>query len=213
MIIKVCGLKEPDNIRQIAAIQGIDLIGLIFYGPSPRYVDSPETAASVSSLINKKIVGVFVNESADEVVRKCADYQLSYIQLHGNETPEYLNLLRKRIPGTIKLIKAFSIRTADDLKPVNEYERFCEYFLFDTATSSYGGSGKSFDWSILHYYKGLTPFLLSGGIGPDSIESLLNFQHRMLAGLDLNSRFELLPGLKNISSISEFVQMIKSTGL
>lgn len=213
MIIKVCGLREPDNIRQVAAIPGIDLIGLIFYGRSPRYVNSSETAASVTSLISKKIVGVFVNESVDEVVSKCTDYQLSYIQLHGNETPEYLNLLRKRIPTTTKLIKAFSIREAEDLKPSNEYERFCEYFLFDTATIGYGGSGQSFDWSILQCYKGLTPFLLSGGIGPDSIESLLDFEHRMFAGLDLNSRFELLPGLKNISSLSEFVQKIKSTRL
>lgn len=213
MIIKVCGLREPGNIREVAAIPGIDLIGLIFYALSPRYVDSVETAASVSSLINNKIVGVFVNEPADEVVRKCTDYQLSYIQLHGNETPEYLNLLRKRIPADIKLIKAFSIRGAEDLKPANDYERFCEYFLFDTATAYYGGSGQSFDWSILQYYKGLTPFLLSGGIGPDSLESLLNFQHRMWAGLDLNSRFELFPGLKNISSLSEFVQKIKSSRL
>ena len=213
MIIKVCGLREPDNVRQVAAIPGIDLIGLIFYGGSPRYVDSTDTVAIVTSLINRKIVGVFVNDALDEVVRRCADYHLSYIQLHGNETPEYLNLLRIRIPATIKLIKTFSIHAAEDLKPTDEYEGLCEYFLFDTPTSGYGGSGQSFDWGILQFYKGLTPFLLSGGIGPDSFQSLMNFQHRMLAGLDLNSRFELLPGLKNITSLSEFVQKIKSTRL
>ena len=213
MIIKVCGLREPDNIREVAAIQGIDLIGLIFYERSPRYIDSKETVATIVSLKRMKIVGVFVNETSDEVIRKCADYQLSHIQLHGNETPEYLNLLRKRIPSNTKIIKAFSIHSTEDLKITKEYNGLCEYFLFDTATSGYGGSGQSFDWSILLNYKGLTPFLLSGGIGPDSVGSLLNFQHQMLAGLDLNSRFELLPGLKNISLLSEFVQKIKSTRL
>ncbi len=213
MIIKVCGLREPDNIRQVAAIQGIDLLGLIFYARSPRYVNSEKTAAEVAALNNKKIVGVFVNETLDEVVSKCADYHLDYIQLHGNETPEYLALLHKRIPATTKIIKAFSIRDAEDLKITKEYDRLCAYYLFDTATSGYGGSGQSFEWSILQSYKGLTPFLLSGGIGPDLVRSLLDFQHQMLAGLDLNSRFELLPGLKNIPLLSEFVQKIKFTGL
>lgn len=212
MIIKVCGLREPGNIRQVAAIEGIDLIGLIFYAPSPRYVDSADTAATIASLKNRKIVGVFVNEAMEEVVRKCAEYKLDYIQLHGNETPEYLSLLSKRIPA-VKMIKAFSIRMPEDIELTAGYEGLCEYFLFDTPSAGFGGSGHPFDWSILKHYKGSAPFLLSGGIGPDSIESLANFQHLMLAGLDLNSRFELQPGLKNVSLLSEFVQKIKSTRL
>lgn len=213
MIIKVCGLREPDNISRVAAIQGIDLIGMIFYARSPRFVDSAATAATVASLTDKKTVGVFVNEATEEVVMKCAEYQLDYIQLHGNETPDYLRLLSKRIPPAVRLIKAFSIHSADDLELTSGFEGLCEYFLFDTPSVGYGGSGHSFDWDILQYYNGLTPFLLSGGIAPDSTESLANFQHHMLAGLDLNSRFELQPGLKNVSLLTEFVQKIKSTRL
>lgn len=152
-----------------------------------------------------------MNETIDEVVHKCADYSLDYIQLHGNETPGYLNLLIKRIPVTVKLIKAFSIHTANDLDLTSGYEGLSEYFLFDTPSGSYGGSGYSFDWTILQHYKGAVPFLLSGGIGPDSFESLLNFRHPRLAGLDLNSKFELQPGLKNVILLSEFVQKIKLT--
>ncbi|HWS00731.1 MAG TPA: phosphoribosylanthranilate isomerase, partial [Prolixibacteraceae bacterium] len=162
---------------------------------------------------NTRVTGVFVNETVEEVVAKCEEYRLDYIQLHGNESPDYLNRLRKKINASVKLIKAFSIRTEEDLQATSGYEGLCEYFLFDTATGGYGGSGKSFDWSILQHYKGSAPFLLSGGIGPDSFEPLMNFQHPKLAGLDLNSRFELKPGLKNAPLLSEFIQKIKSTRL
>jgi phosphoribosylanthranilate isomerase len=213
MIIKVCGLREPGNIREVAAITGIDLIGLIFYAPSPRYVDSAETAAFVATLNNTRVAGVFVNETVEEVVAKCEEYRLDYIQLHGNESPDYLNRLRKKISASVKLIKAFSVRSEEDLQATSGYEALCEYFLFDTPTGGYGGSGKSFDWSILQHYKGSAPFLLSGGIGPDSLEPLMNFKHPKLAGLDLNSRFELKPGLKDAPLLSEFIQKIKSTRL
>jgi len=209
MLIKVCGLRDPDNIGQVTAMAAIDLIGLIFYAPSPRYVDSAETVAKVSSLTNKGVVGVFVNETPEEVVRKCALYRLGYIQLHGNETVAYLISLRKMVPANILFIKAFSIRTTEDLNLTSGYEGLCEYFLFDTPTSGYGGSGHSFDWSILQNYNGTTPFLLSGGIGTDSVGALTNFSHRLWAGVDLNSRFETAPGLKNVPLISEFVKQIK----
>ena len=210
MLIKVCGLRDPHNIKQVTEIQGVNLIGLIFYAPSARYVDSKETAAMVSSLKKKDVVGVFVDEAPDEVVRKCAQYELDYIQLHGNETPEYLISLQKRVPSTVKFIKAFSIRAEKDLLPTSGYEGLCKYFLFDTPTSGYGGSGRTFDWQVLQYYSGSTPFLLSGGIGPDSVDSLSDFHHRLWAGIDLNSRFEIAPGLKNIDLLKNFVQQINS---
>jgi phosphoribosylanthranilate isomerase len=210
MIIKVCGMRDPENIREVAAIRRIDLIGLIFYANSPRFVDSAETAYAITDIRKSGIVGVFVNEVPEIIVRKCAEYHLDYIQLHGNESPEYLNNIIKLLNGRVKIIKAFSIRAQEDLQPVSGYEDLCEYFLFDTPTTGYGGSGRSFDWKILQYYSGSTPFLLSGGIGPDSIEALGNFHHNMWEGLDLNSRFETAPGMKDIALISRFVHQLKS---
>ncbi len=213
MIIKVCGLREPNNVLDIASIQGIDLIGLIFYAKSPRYVDSKETAAAVSLCRKVKIVGVFVDESLAEIVRKCELYHLDYIQLHGNETPEFIVALKQEVATKIKFVKAFSIKSEEDLSASSAFEGLCEYFLFDTPTSGYGGSGRTFDWNVVQYYSGITPFLLSGGIGPDSIESLHNFHHRLWAGIDLNSRFEIAPALKNVPLLTNFIQQIKSKQL
>lgn len=209
MLIKVCGMREPGNIGQVAAISGIDLIGLIFYERSPRYVDSADTALYVASLTTVKVVGVFVNASPEEVAAKCMDYRLDYIQLHGIETPDYLISLREQLPDRVKIIKAIPIQNSEDLKRVSGYEGLCDYFLLDTKTSGYGGSGEAFDWSILQQYKGFTEFLLSGGIAPDSLEALSRFQHKLCAGVDLNSRFETAPGIKNIPLLKEFVQQLK----
>ena len=208
MIIKVCGLREPENIRKVAAIRKIDLIGLILYANSPRFVDSAETADTLTDIRKTGIVAVFVNEVPEIIVRKCAEYHLGYIQLHGNESPEYLIDITKLLHGRVKIIKAFSIRVEEDLQPISGYEGLCEYFLFDTPTTGYGGSGRTFDWNILQYYSGSTPFLLSGGIGHDSIESLRNFHHHLWAGVDLNSRFELEPGLKDVALIADFVKQL-----
>ena len=213
MLVKVCGLRDPENIQRVASIPGIDLVGLIFYPKSPRYVDSDATAEAVSRLTTVKVAGVFVNEEQEEVVRKTAQYHLGYVQLHGSETPEYLSALRKMLPAGIKLIKAFSIRTEADLLQTSGYETHCEYLLFDTPTSGYGGSGRSFDWSILQYYTGAIPFLLSGGIGPDSHETLHHFHHRLWAGIDLNSRFETAPAVKDAELLSCFIQNIKNQTL
>ncbi len=210
MIIKVCGLREPTNIEQVTAIEDVGLIGLIFYAQSPRYADSKETASMVSTLKNVGVVGVFVDETPDEVVRKCEQYQLDYIQLHGRETPDYLVSLQQMLPSNIQLIKAFPIRSEEDLQATSGYEGLCAYYLFDTPTFGYGGSGRSFDWKVLQHYTGSTPFLLSGGIGPDSIGSLANFQHKLWAGIDLNSKFETAPGLKDVGLLSRFVQQITS---
>lgn len=209
MLIKVCGLREPDNIRQVATIPGVDLIGLIFYAPSPRYVDSEEIAHLLPTLTTVKTVGVFVNETKEEVIRKCTLYRLNYIQLHGKEGPDYLSELQTLLPSRVKLIKAFSIHTEEDLLQTSGYEGLCEFFLFDTPTSGYGGSGRSFDWKILQYYSGTTPFLLSGGIGHDSLESLKHFHHQLWAGIDLNSRFETVPGVKDVALLSDFIQNIQ----
>ena len=210
MLVKVCGLRDPGNIRQVSAIQGVDLVGMIFYPHSPRFVDSQSTAQVVCSLTTVKVAGVFVNEIAEEVANKCEIYHLDYVQLHGSETPDYLTSLLNLLPSRVKLIKAFSVKTQEDLLSVSDFEGLCSYFLFDTPTSGYGGSGMSFDWHILQNYCGLTPFFLSGGIGSESLHLLKQFHHKRWAGIDLNSRFEIAPAQKNIPLLTDFVHQFKN---
>lgn len=210
MIIKVCGLREPGNMKEVTAIQGVTLAGLIFYDKSPRYVGLNENSSLLAELKIAEKVGVFVNELPEVIAEKCRVYRLGFVQLHGTETPGYLAELKKILPQEIKYIKAFSIGSEKDILETSKYEGLCEYFLFDTPSISYGGSGKTFDWGMLNCYKGSTPFLLSGGIGPESIGTIRNFKHRRFAGIDLNSRFESAPAIKNIELLSEFVQQLKS---
>lgn len=198
MIIKVCGMREAENIRQVELL-GIGMIGFIFYSKSPRYVDEmpgylPE---------NAKRVGVFVNESKEMVLTLADRFSLDYIQLHGNESPGYCASIKNAGLG---VIKAFPIDGIADLRNVDDYEGICDYYLFDTKThNKHGGTGKQFDWSVLYFYNGKTPFLLSGGINPFSACALKEFQHEALAGYDLNSRFESAPGVKNIGLLSSFL--------
>ena len=194
MIIKVCGMRDPENIREVAAL-GVDWIGLIFFARSPRRITNngqltidnggKRYSDCQLSIINYplKKVGVFVNTSFEELVETAAFFRLDYLQLHGNETPEDCHALQKR---GYSLIKAFQIATACDLEQTTNYEGRVDYFLFDTKCNSYGGSGKQFDWSVLEAYRGKTPFLLSGGIRPESAGAIRSFRHPRLAGIDLN---------------------------
>lgn len=207
MIIKVCGMREPENIRQVAGLD-IDWMGFIFYERSPRKItDGAERHDAVirtsASRPRLKRVGVFVNASPEEMMETAAVYQLDYLQLHGNETPDDCHALQKR---GYSLIKAFSVATADDLKRTSGYEGRADYFLFDTKCKGYGGSGKQFDWSVLEAYEGETPFLLSGGIRPESAEAIRRFCHPRFAGIDLNSGFEIEPGLKDTHQLENFIR-------
>jgi len=148
MKIKVCGMKHSGNISELALLP-IDYIGLIFYTKSPRYIDN----ASIPDTTQKK-VGVFVNSSKEYILAKIDQYNLDILQLHGNESPE----LCKELSKIKSVIKAFSISEVSDFEQTKDYEGSCDYFLFDTKTSHYGGSGKKFDWSVLDYYKGSTSF-------------------------------------------------------
>ena len=201
MIIKVCGMREAENIREVEALD-IDLIGFIFWPKSSRYVS--ERPAYLPT--NCKRVGVFVDEDI-EVVKKIAhDYALDYIQLHGQESPEYIQSLRSVCGDSIAtIIKAFNIATADDLAQTKPYEGLADYFLFDAKGKSVGGNGTKFEWSVLDNYHGPTPFILSGGIGPDDATSIRRFHHPRLAGIDLNSRFELAPSLKDVTALQKFL--------
>ena len=209
LIIKVCGMREAANIREIEAL-GIDWLGLIFWPKSSRYVsERPDYLPR-----NAKRVGVFVNETPDKIVSISRLYSLDYIQLHGQESISDINRLRQAIAdqgsATIppQLIKAFNIATVDDLKATKPYEGIADYFLFDTKGPSVGGNGTQFDWEVLNAYQGRTPFLLSGGIGPDDAERIQAFHHPQCIGIDLNSRFELSPGLKDVQKLKTFLQKI-----
>ncbi|TWP31433.1 phosphoribosylanthranilate isomerase [Apibacter muscae] len=207
MKIKVCGMKHPENIQQLIQLP-IDFMGLIFYSKSPRYVVelNPKHLSNLPSNIKK--VGVFVNAELQEVENRVKEYFLDYVQLHGKETVEYIKELRIKIPN-LRIIKAFSIAEIEDIEKTEEYEEVCDYLLFDTKTPQHGGSGKKFDWTILNNYKGETPFFLSGGISLEDTEEIQKIQHKKLYALDLNSKFELKPGLKDIKQLDKFLNKIK----
>ena len=206
-IVKVCGMRDADNIRQVEAL-GIDWMGFIFWPKSSRYV-----AEMPSYLPTKcKRVGVFVDASIGDVMTIAEQYQLDIIQLHGQESPSYITQLISHLSRlrNVKIIKAFNIATAIDFEATKRYEDYVDYFLFDTKGKSVGGNGEKFDWSVLSSYKGQTPYLLSGGIGPDDAERLSSefspLYSKPCAGLDLNSRFESTPGYKNVDTLKAFIK-------
>lgn len=199
MITKVCGMRDAQNIRDVESL-GVDWIGMIFWPKSKRYV------AEVPSYLPEhlKKVGVFVDSTLDDILQHISDYQLDIIQLHGQESPDFAKALK---PHTI--IKAFNIEKADDLLQTEKYEGIADYFLFDTKGKMVGGNGQKFDWSVLTAYRGKTPFLLSGGIGPEDAESVRSFHHPRCIGIDLNSRFESEPGFKDINQLKTFINKLR----
>lgn len=201
MLIKVCGMREPENIRAVAALP-VDWMGFIFYPKSPRFIAPDEADVETIRRCPRKKVGVFVNAPLEQMLEIVGRLGLDYLQLHGSESPDTCYALQKR--GLV-VIKAFSIATEEDLKAVEAYEGRTDYFLFDTKTPAYGGSGKQFDWKVLHAYTGQTPFLLSGGLHAGSAEALLAFHHPRLAGIDLNSGFETSPAQKDVRLLTAFI--------
>ena len=281
LLIKVCGMRDAQNIREVAAL-GVNLIGLIFYPKSPRYIESISSDAGIipnysslnrltpkplskgegsdmldkqlkaeetegearnkqieseqlkstqsKALFNKvttplsfgegqggeaaipKFVGVFVNDMPQNIITAVYNYHLSYVQLHGDESPVMIgNMRRTLVPDIvpqIKIIKAISVSSAEDLKCCEQYEGHVDLFLFDTKCKGYGGSGQKYDWSVLEAYTGQTPFLLSGGIGPDDADRLRDFHHPQCVGIDLNSKFETAPGMKDINLLQNFLHQL-----
>lgn len=200
-LIKVCGMRNHHNIQELEELE-VDFIGFIFYEKSPRCaIDMPPY------LSNKKSkVGVFVNEEIATIIDIARQYDLNTIQLHGQENTE---LCKQLFQSGYEVIKAFSVESKEDLLDTKEYEPYCHYFLFDTKCKEHGGSGRQFDWEVLHYYNGSRPFLLSGGIGPDCANRLKRFEHPKLMGYDLNSCFEITPGIKEINKVSHFIANLK----
>lgn len=192
-------MRDAQNIRDVESL-GVDWIGMIFWPKSKRYV------AEVPSYLpeHMKKVGVFVDSTLDDILQHISDYQLDIIQLHGQESPDFAKALK---PHTI--IKAFNIEKADDLLQTEKYKGIADYFLFDTKGKMAGGNGQKFDWSVLTAYQGKTPFLLSGGIGPEDAESVRSFHHPRCIGIDLNSRFESEPGFKDINQLKTFINKLR----
>ena len=188
-------MRNAENIRKVEAM-GIDLMGFIFWPKSKRYVSERPSYLPT----NCKRVGVFVDADIEQVKRIADEYELDFIQLHGHESPEYIRLLDNR-----EIIKAFNIATTGDFALTEAYGGVANYFLFDTKGKSIGGNGEKFDWSLLSAYDGNTPFLISGGIGPDDADLLKTFHHPKCIGIDLNSRFEITPGIKDIDDLRIFL--------
>lgn len=201
MIVKVCGMREPDNIREVETLQPT-MMGFICWEKSPRYV-----AAVPSYLPKCQRVCVFVNPSINYALQMADSFKADHLQLHGSETPDFCQEL-KQATG-LKIIKAISIANSADIEKSKKYQGIADIMLFDTKCATVGGSGVKFDWSILDSYSGTTPFLLSGGIGPDDAESILSIKHPMFAGVDLNSGFESSPAVKDIPKLKKFITSIR----
>ena len=200
MKIKVCGMVSPGNLEQVCALQP-DYVGFIFYAASKRYVgESPDPALFKVPGSGIRKVGVFVNEGLGEVKSTFETRQLQMVQLHGDESPEYCQILSSQ---GIPVIKALNAQTDPGL--LEEYGNFVDFVLFDTPDPGYGGSGRKFDWNELKALPSSFPFFLSGGIGADALAEL---KHDGLLGVDLNSAFESSPGIKDVKLLETFMQKI-----
>lgn len=196
-------MREESNVREVEKL-GVDWMGFIFYPKSPRYVG--ETLPYLPETVKR--VGVFVNEDTDRLLILAEKNWLDIIQLHGDESPEDCEALQKR--GFI-VIKALGVATGKPFPSelTRRYEGCCDYFLFDTRTSLYGGSGKKFGWELLADYREQTPFLLSGGILPEDVEEIKRFSHPKCVGIDLNSGFEILPAVKDTQLLQTFIKLFR----
>jgi phosphoribosylanthranilate isomerase len=206
MEIKVCGMRESGNILRLIEEIKPEWIGLIFYPKSPRFVSDEQSLELAKISILK--VGVFVNETEVEILRKEAHFNLKAVQLHGTESPEFVKELSKKTKAEIW--KVIPVNEQIDWKELKGYLPYVSKFLFDTASPKHGGTGKKFDWSILETYPFDKGFLLSGGIDEESCEEVLTFaaKNPMMLGVDLNSKFEDAPGLKNIEKLKNFIQQL-----
>lgn len=205
MLIKVCGMKYAANIALLSELKP-NYMGFIFYEKSPRYVHGLLPPGIISDIPGDiKKTGVFVNAPVEEILSMAEMYQLNAIQLHGQEPPALGRELKSK---GFEVIKAFHLQREADLKNTIPYEDACDYFLFDTPSAAHGGTGQKFNWQLLQLYEGPCPYFLSGGIGPEDAGSIKNLRSIHPAGIDINSRFEWEPGLKNIEAIQAFIEQL-----
>jgi phosphoribosylanthranilate isomerase len=204
MRVKVCGMTQIDQVEKLAD-SGVAFAGFIFYPKSPRYVFKNMTTTQIRRENNVNKVGVFVNSPVEEVLHMVDECRLHMVQLHGDETPKYC----EKIADYVSVVKAFRLSDNDSVEwMIRPFMDVCDMFMFDTMGAGYGGTGKKFDWNLL---KGQTigkPFFLSGGIEPGDEEKLKLFTEEPVAkalfAIDINSRFEITPGIKDMSRVKDF---------
>lgn len=205
MLVKICGMKEPENILAVAGLHP-DMMGFIFYPASPRYAGGLRSEDTLVLPENIQKTGVFVNEKPDRILVIAEKYRLDVVQLHGDESVACCEKLR--LAG-LQVIKAFGISESRDFRKVSAYEGKCDWLLFDTRIrTAYGGTGKSFDWNLLSDYRGEIPFLLSGGIASSDVCKIRQIRHPAFAGVDLNSCFETVPGIKDVVRLAQFMKCL-----
>lgn len=202
--IKICGMKFPNNIIEIAALRP-DYLGFIFYDNSPRYVT--DKLPEINSKIQK--VGVFVNADYSEIILKANEYQLDFIQLHGEESPEFCQKIES---NSLKVIKSFNIDNKFNFNTLNYYNESCSYFLFDTKGDYYGGNGKLFNWQLLENYHLSKPYFLSGGIGVENSNEIQEFfknnYSKNCIAIDCNSKLEASPGFKSKEKVEKLLNIL-----
>jgi len=203
--VKICGMKYPENMEEVGFLQP-DFFGFIFYDKSPRFFEG--SIPNIDKSILK--VGVFVNATFEEIEEKVNQFQLDLVQLHGEETPEFCFKIENKL---VKVIKALSLHNKFNFNSLNKFKKSCSYFLFDTKGKKYGGNGKSFNWNILENYSLDKPYFLSGGIGLENTTDLKEFLKKEYTkkcyAIDLNSKFEIEPGLKDTTTLKDFFRYIK----
>jgi len=209
MKIKVCGMKDAENIEAISQLE-VDYLGFIFYKASPRYA---EILVHLPENIRK--VGVFVNETEELILEKVKQFNLDVIQLHGHETPEFCEdlseALAKKGHPKVELWKVFSIKTPEDFKGMEAYSFYVNKYLLDTKGQYRGGNGQKFDWQMLYQKDFSKPVMLSGGIVPEDAKAVVKlYQDGIIQGVDVNSGFEEEPGFKNKTAIKEFIKTIRT---
>jgi phosphoribosylanthranilate isomerase len=195
-------MRNQENIQEVLSLKP-DFMGFIFYDHSPRSVRIGDNINKIFFPPTTKKVGVFVNESEEIIMQKVKTYELSAVQLHGEESP---CLCQKLKDNALLVFKAISVAKVDDMEQTAAYVDQVDYFVFDTKTTSFGGSGKKFDWRLLQAYKGSKPFLLSGGIDRHDSIAIASLNHPLFVGVDLNSRFEKSPGIKDVELLKAFIQ-------
>jgi len=202
MLIKVCGLR--DNFQEVAALNP-DFAGMIFYEKSPRFVGKNDSEILKQKILGVKKVGVFVNASENYIFDSVLKYNLDFVQLHGGETVDFCEKIRQKVP----VIKAFGILSEEDLVAAQNYAQTVDYLLFDTKTKGYGGSGQKFDWKMLENIVFKKKFFLSGGISLEDLAEIKALKINDLAGVDLNSRFELSPAKKDIEKLQQAINFLR----
>ncbi len=204
--LKVCGLTQLSQIQELISLN-TDFLGFIFYEKSPRFVLNHLSLEEISEINHQGKVGVFVNESIEKIVKITEKTNLNFIQLHGDEDENFISKLRKNLDEKIKIIKVFRVGETFNFQ-FSVFNSLVDYFLFDTDSKAFGGTGKTFDWQILNEIEIPIPYFLSGGISLENIHQLSTINHQPLA-LDINSKFEIEPGIKNLEKIKTFKSLLK----